>query len=215
MAWHLASRPDGGFAVSVTGRLGFWGVCAARSGAADSTTTGVATETATGSSDSALLAVEHVTRYRYTQPVELAHHLAYLQPMQGGLQDVESHELTITPSLGIAMYPADGESYEELSMRADAAALPFYVTAPATSSALGLHTKAVVVDGERAFVGSPNVDPRSMVLNTEIGVLGEGPEFTARVAALIERDIAPANAWRVCRAPSAIRIRSSPTASSP
>ena len=36
-----------------------------------------------------------------------------------------------------------------------------------------------------------------MVLNTEIGVVGDGPEFAARVAALIERDIAPANAWRV------------------
>ena len=36
-----------------------------------------------------------------------------------------------------------------------------------------------------------------MVLNTEIGVVGDGPEFTARVAALIERDISPANAWRV------------------
>jgi diguanylate cyclase (GGDEF)-like protein/PAS domain S-box-containing protein len=34
---------------------------------------------------------------------------------------IERHELTITPSLGIAMYPADGDSYEELSMRADAA----------------------------------------------------------------------------------------------
>jgi transglutaminase-like putative cysteine protease len=47
---------------------------------------------------SALLAVEHLTRYRYTQPVELAHHLAYLQPLDGGVQDVESHELTITPT---------------------------------------------------------------------------------------------------------------------
>jgi putative cardiolipin synthase len=62
---------------------------------------------------------------------------------------------------------------------------------------LGLHTKAVVVDGERAFVGSPNVDPRSMVLNTEIGVVGEGEAFASRVAALVERDIAPANSWRV------------------
>jgi hypothetical protein len=36
-----------------------------------------------------------------------------------------------------------------------------------------------------------------MVLNTEIGVVGDGPVFAERVAALIERDIAPANAWRV------------------
>ena len=86
------------------------------------------------------------------------------------------------------------ELYE---LRSDAAALPLYVTPPSDSSRLGLHTKAVVVDGERAFVGSPNVDPRSMVLNTEIGVIGDGREFASRVAALIERDIAPENAWRV------------------
>jgi putative cardiolipin synthase len=86
------------------------------------------------------------------------------------------------------------ELYE---LRADAEALSLYVTQPANAGQLGLHTKAVVVDGERAFVGSPNVDPRSMVLNTEIGVVGDGPVFAARVAALFERDIAPANAWRV------------------
>ncbi|HJR70164.1 MAG TPA: phospholipase D family protein [Gammaproteobacteria bacterium] len=86
------------------------------------------------------------------------------------------------------------ELYE---LRADAAAIEYYVTPPAAAANLGLHTKAVVVDRARAFVGSPNVDPRSMELNTEIGVVGEGVEFTARVAALIERDIAPENAWRV------------------
>jgi cardiolipin synthase C len=86
------------------------------------------------------------------------------------------------------------ELYE---LRSDAKALSLYVTPPATAGRLGLHTKAVVVDRERGFVGSPNVDPRSMVLNTEIGVVGDGPVFAARLAALVERDIAPANAWRV------------------
>jgi putative cardiolipin synthase len=86
------------------------------------------------------------------------------------------------------------ELYE---LRADAAALQYYLTPPATAAHLGLHAKAAVVDRMRAFVGSPNVDPRSMELNTEIGVVGEGVEFAARVAALIERDIAPENAWRV------------------
>jgi putative cardiolipin synthase len=89
---------------------------------------------------------------------------------------------------------AGAELYE---LRADAKAIESYVTPPATPARLGLHTKAVVVDGERAFVGSPNVDPRSMELNTEIGLIGEGREFAGRVAALIERDIAAENSWRV------------------
>ena len=86
------------------------------------------------------------------------------------------------------------ELYE---LRADAEALSLYVTPPATAGWLGLHTKAVVIDGKRAFVGSPNVDPRSMVLNTEIGIVSEGEAFARSVAALVERDISPANAWRV------------------
>ena len=86
------------------------------------------------------------------------------------------------------------ELYE---LRGDAAALALYVSPPVEPHALGLHTKAVVVDGRRVFVGSPNVDPRSMVLNTEIGVVAQGDELARRVSALILRDMAPENAWRV------------------
>jgi cardiolipin synthase C len=86
------------------------------------------------------------------------------------------------------------ELYE---MRLDAAALADYRTPPASPSALGLHSKAVVVDGERAFIGSPNVDPRSMGLNTEIGIVADSPELAARLRALLVRDMAPENAWRV------------------
>jgi cardiolipin synthase C len=86
------------------------------------------------------------------------------------------------------------ELYE---LRADAAALALYVTPPVASRALGLHTKAVVIDGQLAFIGSPNVDPRSMVLNTEIGVVGDSDELAKQLSALITRDMAPENAWRV------------------
>jgi cardiolipin synthase C len=86
------------------------------------------------------------------------------------------------------------EIYE---LRADADALRFYVTPPAATDTLGLHTKAVVVDGRRAFIGSPNVDPRSMILNTEIGVVADSDELARRLTTLIERDMAPENAWRV------------------
>ncbi len=41
------------------------------------------------------------------------------------------------------------------------------------SSGASLHTKAFVVDDERGFVGSFNLDPRSIDLNTEMGVIFE------------------------------------------
>ncbi len=39
------------------------------------------------------------------------------------------------------------------------------------SSGASLHTKAFVVDDRYGFVGSFNIDPRSIDLNTEMGVL--------------------------------------------
>ncbi|HEY5803600.1 MAG TPA: phospholipase D family protein [Lysobacter sp.] len=44
-----------------------------------------------------------------------------------------------------------------------------------------LHTKAFVLDDERGFVGSFNVDPRSKNLNTEMGVLFDDPVIAAQV----------------------------------
>ncbi len=41
------------------------------------------------------------------------------------------------------------------------------------SSSASLHTKAFIVDDARGFVGSFNIDPRSISLNTEMGVLFE------------------------------------------
>jgi putative cardiolipin synthase len=38
------------------------------------------------------------------------------------------------------------------------------------SSRASLHTKAAIIDGERVFVGSFNIDPRSAELNCEMGV---------------------------------------------
>jgi putative cardiolipin synthase len=86
------------------------------------------------------------------------------------------------------------ELYE---LRADAEVLEDYVTPPIVPKGLGLHTKAIVVDGDRSFVGSANIDPRSLELNTEIGVLTDGPELATELKALITRDMGPANAWRV------------------
>jgi cardiolipin synthase C len=43
------------------------------------------------------------------------------------------------------------------------------------SSGASLHTKAFVIDDRRGFIGSFNLDPRSVTLNTEMGVLFDDP----------------------------------------
>lgn len=44
---------------------------------------------------------------------------------------------------------------------------------------LTLHTKGVLIDRERVFVGSLNLDPRSIDINTEMGLLIDSPEMGA------------------------------------
>jgi putative cardiolipin synthase len=46
-------------------------------------------------------------------------------------------------------------------------------------------------------VGSANLDPRSLRLNTEIGLLIESPPLNARLRQLLATDLLPANAWKV------------------
>ncbi len=62
-----------------------------------------------------------------------------------------------------------------------------------------VHAKSLVIDRRVSFVGSYNLDPRSVSLNTEVGVLITDPIFAATLRAEIERDMAPANSWVVNR----------------
>ena len=61
----------------------------------------------------------------------------------------------------------------------------------------GLHAKTMVFDGRHTFVGSFNVDPRSVNLNTEMGLLIDSRELAAAVAASIKNDVAPGNSWQL------------------
>ena len=64
------------------------------------------------------------------------------------------------------------------------------------SSGASLHAKTFVFDRRTIFVGSLNLDPRSSVLNTEIGAVLEVPDLAARAATAIEQN-ALRNAYRV------------------
>jgi len=61
----------------------------------------------------------------------------------------------------------------------------------------GLHTKAIVIDRSRSFIGSMNLDPRSEIINAEMGVIIDSEALAAALAAEMERDMSPANSWRV------------------
>ncbi|WP_167856072.1 phospholipase D family protein [Natronospirillum operosum] len=59
-----------------------------------------------------------------------------------------------------------------------------------------LHAKVWVMDRERVFIGSLNMDPRSMQHNTEIGVLIDSPELASQILDWIE-PLKNHLAWRV------------------
>jgi putative cardiolipin synthase len=60
-----------------------------------------------------------------------------------------------------------------------------------------LHTKAIVVDGLRGFVGSFNLDPRSAQLNTEMGVLFTDATLAGQLRALFHRSASSQASYRL------------------
>jgi putative cardiolipin synthase len=86
---------------------------------------------------------------------------------------------------------------ELFELRADAAIQSLVDVPPVQGGFVGLHTKSFVVDREYAFIGSMNFDPRSVNINTEAGAFIHSPGLAADLARLMERDMAPENAWQV------------------
>ncbi|GAA5079897.1 phospholipase D family protein [Lysobacter panacisoli] len=66
-----------------------------------------------------------------------------------------------------------------------------------SSSDASLHTKAFMVDGEVGFVGSFNLDPRSINLNTEMGILFNDRQLTADLQRIYEWKIERNNSYRL------------------
>jgi putative cardiolipin synthase len=89
---------------------------------------------------------------------------------------------------------AGAELYE---LRADAAINSLVSVPPMEGEFVGLHSKAVVVDRQKVFIGSMNFDPRSFNINTEAGVFVDSPGLAEALAQVMERDMQPDNAWQV------------------
>lgn len=72
-----------------------------------------------------------------------------------------------------------------------------------------LHSKAVVIDGQVALVGTYNLDPLSMVINSEVMAAVNNPEFATMVRLRVLRALETAIRCEIGRAPdgSITRIR--------
>ena len=74
------------------------------------------------------------------------------------------------------------------------------------SSGARLHGKAAVIDRETLFVGSMNLDPRSVALNSEQGLLVTDAVLSGQLLALFERMTQPENAWSLAWDPNRKRL---------
>ena len=68
----------------------------------------------------------------------------------------------------------------------------FHESNSIASSDSSLHSKAMVFDRSKIFVGSFNFDPRSVLWNTEVGVLVDSPKLAEQVRELALQGMAPA-----------------------
>jgi cardiolipin synthase C len=141
---------------------------------------------------------------------------AYVIPSQAGIDFMR--ELTdrgvdvriLTNSLASHDVPAVNSHYEPwrddflnadvalFELRSDPAIQQSVVEVPpVTAQFTGLHSKTAVVDRRYVFIGSMNLDPRSALINSEMGVFVDSPGLAEDMASIILRDMQPDNAWRV------------------
>lgn len=82
-------------------------------------------------------------------------------------------------------------------VKTDAKARPLYMLLPVDTKALALHAKALIIDDRQVFIGSANLDPRSLRINTEVGLLVESEALNSDLRDAVQTDFDQANAWRL------------------
>lgn len=72
-----------------------------------------------------------------------------------------------------------------------------HMTGPAGRRTLGLHAKTMVIDDDQVFIGSANLDPRSLRINTEMGLVIESADLNRQLRDTLGIDLSRRNAWHV------------------
>ncbi len=82
-------------------------------------------------------------------------------------------------------------------LRSDAKDRSRHMQGAAGQRSLALHAKSLIVDHDHVFIGSCNLDSRSLRINTEMGLLIESPELNRQLREATELDFHPRNAWHL------------------
>lgn len=82
-------------------------------------------------------------------------------------------------------------------VRIDARDRHIYMLSPIGEKDLALHAKALIIDHDKVFIGSANLDPRSLRINTEMGFVIESEALNASLRAAVAPDFERSNAWEL------------------
>jgi putative cardiolipin synthase len=117
--------------------------------------------------------------------------------------------VVLTNSLGSTNHPIVHSGYKKhrkkviemgvklFELRHDASARGKFDTPPVKSKAFGLHAKYIIIDRRFTFVGSLNLDPRSIYINTELGLIIDSPTLAEAAAQEFMEELKPENSYRV------------------
>jgi putative cardiolipin synthase len=94
-----------------------------------------------------------------------------------------------------------GHGIELHEVRALAKDRSLYMVSPVDEKHLGLHAKVILLDDDLSFVGSANLDPRSLNINTEMGLLVRSARLSRELRDAFGVDFETRNAWHLEETP--------------
>ena len=89
------------------------------------------------------------------------------------------------------------EGVELHEVRAEAKDRDLYMATPVADKHLALHAKLLLIDDRLTFIGSANLDPRSLKLNSEMGLMVDSAALNRQVRERISVDFSRRNAWQM------------------
>lgn len=164
-----------------------------------------------GNIDHAILVQEMVRRMRAAEK-EIVIVTPYYIPQQAGAELIEEilakgvRVVVVTNSLASTNHVAVHSGYARYRKRLLRAGAEFYeIRADAIGEEndwgkqpeqITLHSKATTIDRDTVFIGSLNFDPRSIFINSEMGLFIDSEEIGSRFTEELGRGLAPVT-WKV------------------